>query len=459
MTELRSFLSEANIALLRGGARGPIECGTTIVVILSLLALLLHPVFPARLSRLARLLITPLGLYYCSLFIRLGGFGLRQTSVVLEQIAAFFGRFAALRVLEWGLAIDTRPYTWVGFDDQGYTRMFVDTEEKSLGVPKAAEELEPEPETLNRKSKKKDSSLITRERMEDIRTRMAANDTPICIILSTAHLILSLRGIGYAFAPPRRSLAPPPHLSFDLKRPAPFIATSLLSIFLAAASASGGVALTRWTPKMVEADLLRWFPSIPSLVLDYFAVWPVGVGAFFLIIGLSNLSLQVVAYADLVMREASRRLPGIPKSLRLAPFDPREYPPMFQTRLATSVSQAWSECWHQLVARPFRALALNPVMRIFKAVVGRDFARAMGLLASFALSAWLHEDYIPRTDATFWARYGSWIYFALQAMAIISEQMFTKWTGRKVRGWVGLLWTVLFSILSGALRLRAASVL
>ncbi|KDE09362.1 hypothetical protein MVLG_00676 [Microbotryum lychnidis-dioicae p1A1 Lamole] len=451
MTGLQSLFAEGNVPLL-GGPRGPIECGTMVVGILSLLALLLHPVFPARLSRFARLAITPLGLYYCSLIIRLGGFGFRQTSVVLEQMAAFFGRFAALRVLEWGLASDTRPYTWVGFDTEGYTRMFVTTEEKFPGVPKAAEELAP-------KSTKENSSLVTKEGMEEIRAQMAANDSPVSIVLSRVHLMISPRGIGYAFAPPPRSLAPPPHLSFDSKRRGPFIASSLLSLFLALASVSVGIALTRWTPKMFEADLLRWYPNIPSLVLDYFAVWPVGVGAFFLVVGLPNLSLQVAAYSDLALREASRRLPGIPKSLRLAPFDPREYPPMYQLRLPTSVSQAWSECWHQLVARPFRALALNPVIWVMKPVVGRDFARVMGVFASFALSAWLHEDYIPRTDATFWALYGSWIYFALQAAAIIAEQMFTKWTGRKVRGWAGALWTVLFSILSGALRLRAASVL
>ncbi|SCZ88052.1 BZ3500_MvSof-1268-A1-R1_Chr2-1g04157 [Microbotryum saponariae] len=121
-----------------------------------------------------------------------------------------------------------------------------------------------------------------------------------------------------------------------------------------------------------------------ALVLDYFAVWPVGIGAFFLIIGLSNLSLQVVAYSDPALREASTTTRDI-QIVEIGSLRTSRIPVNFPDAVSFS---------------PHRHSGHDTGRR-------QEFSPSDGLVRIVALPCrqWLNEDYMTPADATSWTRY------------------------------------------------------
>lgn len=110
---------------------------------------------------------------------------------------------------------------------------------------------------------------------------------------------------------------------------------------------------------------------------------------------------------------------------------------------------------------------------------GKSAGRAAAVLATFAVSSWIHEfgewkrapclappppltmlrivalaglasavSDLPPPDEplTFYLRWGGSIYFMMQGVAIILEGLFRAVTGRKVGGWLGTLWMSVFVV-------------
>ncbi|KAI5480327.1 hypothetical protein MNV49_001286 [Pseudohyphozyma bogoriensis] len=142
-------------------------------------------------------------------------------------------------------------------------------------------------------------------------------------------------------------------------------------------------------------------------------------------------------------------------------FDPREYAPLFHLPFwPKSVTLYWSRQWHGLFRRPFRVIASGPTEMVVRPIFGRGVAKAMGVMAVFALTAAGHEYAIyvatrslpsPPVRDTFLSRYGATLFFLLMGLATITEQIFTYLTGRRVGGFLGLIWMVQWQIPTGLL--------
>lgn len=196
----------------------------------------------------------------------------------------------------------------------------------------------------------------------------------------------SLTGNGWAFGPPPRSLAPhQPLQSLAFLRSTLFEITwshfSLVSCAI--------VLLARQPSRMAFFGTL--FPSLSDSNLRFLsemvATMALGTGAF---AGLT-LGMQIAILVVFVPTELLRRLP-LPNSLSPNPFDARQYPPLFLRPWAPeNVSHFWSQQWHSFFSLPFAYLGFGPFSKVGEKVGGKAGGRALGVLAVFAMSAWLHE--------------------------------------------------------------------
>ncbi|GJE93114.1 membrane bound O-acyl transferase family-domain-containing protein [Phanerochaete sordida] len=130
----------------------------------------------------------------------------------------------------------------------------------------------------------------------------------------------------------------------------------------------------------------------------------------------------------------------------LAP-DPRAWPPLSDAPwAATSLRDFWGRRWHQLFRRLFVQIGARPAQAVF--------GRAGGVLGGFALSAVLHDVCIwGMGRGTAFPQIGG--FFLLNGVAVIAEQAFERATGRKVRGYAGWVWTMLFVLATGNLLVDA----
>ncbi|GAA5909132.1 hypothetical protein JCM5296_006653 [Sporobolomyces johnsonii] len=167
-------------------------------------------------------------------------------------------------------------------------------------------------------------------------------------------------------------------------------------------------------------------PSIPELPLYVRA--PLHTFAFALAIKLGlDLGHSTVSFL------AALVLPRVPfPSLNtLNPF--------FQ---ADSVRAFWTSGWHDLFFVDFTLLVYGPVARLTK-------SRAVALVATFTYSGVLHAISLNAMGTG-----AEWInmvgLFAAQGVGIVLEELWTRWTGRKVRGWQGRVWALLWVGASGA---------
>ncbi|GAA5931719.1 hypothetical protein JCM1841_003399 [Sporobolomyces salmonicolor] len=113
--------------------------------------------------------------------------------------------------------------------------------------------------------------------------------------------------------------------------------------------------------------------------------------------------------------------------------------PFFQ---ADSVRTFWTSGWHDIFFVDFTLLIYGPVARLTK-------SRAVALVATFTYSGVLHAISLDAmgTGAEWMKMVGL---FAAQGVGIVLEELWTRWTGRKVRGWKGRVWALLWVGASGA---------
>jgi len=104
---------------------------------------------------------------------------------------------------------------------------------------------------------------------------------------------------------------------------------------------------------------------------------------------------------------------------------------------STSVSSFWGYRWHQATRLTFLQFAGRPLA----AITG---SRRLGLvMGTFIASGIVHETGAVRIPA---ARekggQGALLFFTMQGVGVVLEHLWTKMTGRRVRGVLGWLWTI-----------------
>lgn len=124
-------------------------------------------------------------------------------------------------------------------------------------------------------------------------------------------------------------------------------------------------------------------------------------------------------------------------------------PLLFGTpHLATSLSDFWGKHWHALFRRSFLFLAYAPASKLVRPVLGRTAARAAGVLAVFALSGLMHDlGQLNMGGGLDLKRMTG--FFVLQGVGCLLEETFENFTGRKVRGLLGWVWTMGWLLTTG----------
>ncbi|GAA5983406.1 hypothetical protein JCM10908_000276 [Rhodotorula pacifica] len=416
--------------LVQGPVLPPLEMFAFMVPI-SLQALMLHPVVPPTLSRLVRFILMPISLVMSFATPYRYAIEPRNQAIGVNFVIGIMGAYGIMKSLEWGLAGNLLPYTWIGFDEPTF-------QAKSHA-------------SLSREERR---ALRQRhhDRLVELRARQAAEEGPIQILRSTLHLMGSMRGAGYQFG----AIATEPYSD---KR-GPYLRRLLLDI----ATSHPLLVLCAMTllepPSNRDVTLAGFLPaSLTPAQVTQIGGAVTGLAMGTAVFAALTLGYSCASLLFLIGTAVSRSLPFVPEALRLPPFDPREYPPLFKlSPMPDSVAVWWSSTWHSFFARPFRFLGFKPAFRVVSLLAGKGAGRAAAVLATFAVSAWLHEFGLasaistlppPSEPLTFYLRWGGSIYFMMQGVAIVLEGIFQAVTGRRVGGWIGTMWMSLFVVVCG----------
>ncbi|KAI0299135.1 hypothetical protein B0F90DRAFT_1631745 [Multifurca ochricompacta] len=114
--------------------------------------------------------------------------------------------------------------------------------------------------------------------------------------------------------------------------------------------------------------------------------------------------------------------------------------------LSTSLHELWSFRWHQLLRHFFVTFGARPC--------GKIFGRMGALMGAFAVSGILHHV------ALWGLGYGTEFktaggFFFIMGLGTVMEEEFTKATGLRVRGLLGWLWTMTWTVFWGVFMLDA----
>jgi hypothetical protein len=118
-------------------------------------------------------------------------------------------------------------------------------------------------------------------------------------------------------------------------------------------------------------------------------------------------------------------------SVGLLHSDPSEWPPVMDNPWTSdSLHVFWSKRWHQFLRRTFL---------VYGGYAGKWLLGEYGMVQGVFLASGLYHE------CGIYAMGRGWdnrvvIYFALQAPLLACEKLWRKMTGRKVGGWVGMLW-------------------
>ena len=327
-------------------------------------------------------------------------------------VVGIMGAYGIMKSIEWGLASNLLPYTWIGFDEPTFSEKSHDTASRD------------ERRAVRHRH---------RDRLVELRARQAAEEGPIQILRSTVHLMLSMRGAGYQFG----AIATKPYS--EGRRRGPYLRRLLLDIALSHPLLVLCAMTLLEPPSNRDATLAALLPDrLTPVEVTRIGGAVTGLAMGTAVFAALTLGYSCAALLALIGTSISQSLPLVPDALRLPPFDPREYPPLFKLdRVPDSVAVWWSQTWHAFFAResfhlplsaanraslrrrlssssifldlgleedycssrrhgislsgPFRFLGFKPAFRLVSPLAGKGAGRAAAVLATFAVSAWIHE--------------------------------------------------------------------
>jgi hypothetical protein len=117
---------------------------------------------------------------------------------------------------------------------------------------------------------------------------------------------------------------------------------------------------------------------------------------------------------------------------------PKQWPPFFGPFLSsTSLNSFWAHGWHQLFRECFIGIGYKPFAHLF--------GRIGGVLGAFSASGLLHHYGLLAMGrgGEFWKTFG---FFFMMGVGVVLEGLVKRVTGRKVGGWLGWIWTVVWIV-------------
>lgn len=111
--------------------------------------------------------------------------------------------------------------------------------------------------------------------------------------------------------------------------------------------------------------------------------------------------------------------------------------------ISTSVRDFWSNRWHQYLRISFMTLGFWPVKAVVEPIAGKRVATYVAVVGAFAASGIIHDvGRVALAPSPGWGITEVSLFFAIQPVAIFCEQLWEHFTGRKVKGVLGWLWTL-----------------
>ena len=248
------------------------------------------------------------------------------------------GAYGIMKGLEWGLAADLLPYTFVGFDPASAT---------------TANAHDKRPST-------RDARLEARQRrrahLAALRSKQAASDGPIDILRATAHLLVSMRGQGYEFCGTTTAPFARDNGAFFRRVVAEIAWAHPLLVLCSAAllepPTSRDVALHAVLPSALGAVAPEHVHALGEALTGL----AMGVAVFAAL----TLGYSVSTLGAFLGTLALRRAPLVPAALRPPEWDASEYPPLFNLAdRPQSVAKFWSHQWHSFFSSAFPSLSLS----------------------------------------------------------------------------------------------------
>ncbi|CDW97353.1 hypothetical protein [Sporisorium scitamineum] len=186
------------------------------------------------------------------------------------------------------------------------------------------------------------------------------------------------------------------------------------------------------------------------------SLWDCAKGSF----GVAGPYLICIAFASIFVSLQSMVHP-MAASLSIALFGdlPSRWSPRITRSpfLSTSTAEFWSKRWHQMLRVTFMTVGYWPVRDLLQPIAGRRFANMAAICGTFLVSGIIHElgrvAMVPGlafTDVT--------LFFVMQPAAIFAEQFFEHCTGRRVRGFFGWLWSVVWILGTAPLLMQGYNV-
>ena len=243
------------------------------------------------------------------------------------------------------------------------------------------------------------------------------------ILFDALDLLINVRGVGWSWSskPFPRESTPPPSIAvilFKLLFKSMVFDASQYVIQYLRPSVNDPKGGSIFDPTL---------PLVPRAALAAFCCVCGGVGAYAMIESTYHCATLV---GRIVFRQPASAWPRLFR----------------RPWLSTSIQEFWSVRWHQLARQAFVVFGARP----FGALFGRPGA----VMGAFAVSAVLHHVASwGFGGGTEFVTIGG--FFLIMGVGAVMEGAFTKATGLRVRGWLGWLWTMAWTILWGTFMLDA----
>ncbi|EPQ52881.1 hypothetical protein GLOTRDRAFT_47126, partial [Gloeophyllum trabeum ATCC 11539] len=233
-------------------------------------------------------------------------------------------------------------------------------------------------------------------------------------------LVCNLRGIGWSWS--RGTYIPPVPRAYP-KSKATFVGTTLgSSLFHFTVFDCIHFTIQLWSPELADPVGASLFDVALRPVERYTKAAAICVATGFIVChGLQAAYHLAAAIGVLVFQQY-----------------PSQWPPLFdEPWKATSLADFWGRRWHQLFRRGFVAVGAKPLSKIF--------GRGGGVLGAFFASALLHD----------WATWGMGRggefrtvgrFFVMMGVGVVMEGVWQRFTLRRVGGWLGSVWTMLWLV-------------
>jgi len=124
---------------------------------------------------------------------------------------------------------------------------------------------------------------------------------------------------------------------------------------------------------------------------------------------------------------------------------PLQWPPLFDSPwLSSSLTELWAKRWHQLFRDMFIGVGARPLFLLI--------GRAGWIMGAFLVSSILHHFALWGAGrGTEFSSVG--VYFLIQGLGVTLEHIWRYFTGRRVRGPVGRVWTFVWAVVWGQILL------